>query len=965
MTFGALAFLNPWLLAALATLPIIYLLLRAVPPRPATIEFPPTRILVGLENDEKTADKTPWWLTLIRMLAAAFVILALAEPILNPQKTTTLAGSGPAIILVDNGWASAAHWSSRASMINRLIDDAEAAKRSVVIVGSATTTRTAPPKIEAPADARNTAAAMTSEPFAPDRGEALTALETLLREAGTTDPSIVWLHDGIDYANQAKATADRLLKIAGDGSVATIDIDGASAPVGLTARLGEKGKLEAKIFSPYGNAREGVAIAFSARGERLGDAPFKLASGTRTADTAFDLPLELRNQVARIEIPSERSAGAVSLIDAATQWHRVGLLSGESREQAQPLLAPLYYIQKALKPYAELAVSNEANLVSGLDDVLRKNVSVLVLADIGTLSGEAAKRVDDFVNRGGVLVRFAGPRLEKAGDELLPVLLRAGGRSLGGALSWSTPQPLAAFDEESPFAGLTVPNDVLINRQVLADPARLTREVEIWARLKDGTPLVTATKHGNGKLVLFHITANSDWSNLPISGLFVDMLRRISTMGVIAASGGSEESTAAATAGTETQTLLPPIKTLNGQGALKAPPPTAEAIKASALATTAPSRLHPPGYYGNSGAPRALNVLTPKSELPPLRDLPASIARMSYDNAAATPLKPWILGAALMLLFADIIAVLILQAGGLGARRHKPAAQMTGQAAAVLLALGAASAMTADNVYAGAVTPPAATAAKPAISDEAALAATGKVTFAYVMSGDTATDDISHAGLAGLARVLETRTAVEPGEPVGIDILKDEIAFYPILYWPVLENAEALPDAVIAKIDAYMKEGGLIVFDTRDYGQGGINTLPLAGRGGNALQRLLSKLDVPRLEPVPENHVVTKSFYLLRSFPGRWDGGQLWVEATSTDEGQTHRARVADGVTSIMITSNDLAAAWALDARGRPLYPVAPGGELQREMAFRSGINIVMHALTGNYKADQVHVPALLERLGQ
>ena len=109
----------------------------------------------------------------------------------------------------------------------------------------------------------------------------------------------------------------------------------------------------------------------------------------------------------------------------------------------------------------------------------------------------------------------------------------------------------------------------------------------------------------------------------------------------------------------------------------------------------------------------------------------------------------------------------------------------------------------------------------------------------------------------------------------------------------------------------------------------------------------------------------TKSFYLLRSFPGRWDGGQLWVEAIAEAEDGERRGRVSDGVTSIMITSNDLAAAWALDDRGRPLYNVVPGGELQREMAFRSGINIVMHALTGNYKADQVHVPALLERLGQ
>ena len=70
------------------------------------------------------------------------------------------------------------------------------------------------------------------------------------------------------------------------------------------------------------------------------------------------------------------------------------------------------------------------------------------------------------------------------------------------------------------------------------------------------------------------------------------------------------------------------------------------------------------------------------------------------------------------------------------------------------------------------------------------------------------------------------------------------------------------------------------------------------------------------------------------------------------------------GRRSILITSNDLAAAWALDDRNQPLYPVVPGGERQREMAFRTGVNIVMYALSGNYKADLVHMPALLERLG-
>ena len=967
MTLGPLAFLNPWLLAALITLPIIYWLLRAVPPRPAQIAFPPTRILVGLENEEKTADKTPWWLTLIRLLAATLVILALAEPVLNPAKNAALKGGGPVVVLVDNGWAAASRWPERVRMIERIIGEAENIQRPVIVLGTASSTKAATPKIEAPADARNTAAALKPEPFAPDRNEAVTALEATVTNARAKNPSIVWLHDGVDHTKDAAAIADRLAKLASDGSLAVIDESTSAQALGLAARLGENGKLEALVMSPGGGARDGAVYAFSARGERLGEATYKVAAGAATSEVSFDLPLELRNQVARIEIPSERSAGAVSIIDAATQWHRVGLISGESREQAQPLLAPLYYIQKALKPYAELAVAKDSNLVQGLGGVLRQNVSVLILADIGTLNGEAAKQVDEFVKRGGVLVRFAGPRLEKSGDELLPVALRAGGRSLGGALSWSSPQPLASFDEASPFAGLPIPADVTINRQVLADPARLNPEIQIWARLKDGTPLVTAAKHGNGKLVLFHITANSDWSNLPISGLFVEMLRRLSTMGAIGASGDGSSSSKSEDAAGDAQDILPPIRTLDGAGSLNAPPPTAEPIKASALSETVPSRLHPPGYYGASASPRAVNVLTPKSRLVPFPSLPRSVQHLTYDNAASTFLKPWMLALGLVLLFADIIAILILQAGGLKAltKRSVPAA-----AAMLAFTVLSATPLLGTRAVAQERSKPAPTATAAqlppsATADRAAVEATSKVTFGYVMSGDRDTDETSRIGLLGLAKVLETRTAVEPGEPAAVNISKDEIAFYPILYWPVLDNAEALPDDAIARIDAYMKEGGLIIFDTRDYGQGGSNSLPLAGKGGNALQRLLSKLDVPRLEPVPENHVVTKSFYLLRSFPGRWDGGQLWVEAISENPNDTHRARVADGVTSIMITSNDFAAAWALDERGRPVYPVVPGGEMQREMAFRSGVNIVMHALTGNYKADQVHVPALLERLGQ
>ena len=246
--------------------------------------------------------------------------------------------------------------------------------------------------------------------------------------------------------------------------------------------------------------------------------------------------------------------------------------------------------------------------------------------------------------------------------------------------------------------------------------------------------------------------------------------------------------------------------------------------------------------------------------------------------------------------------------------------------------------------------------------DDFATKAALHTRLAYVVTGDAEIDRTSEEGLAGLSKVLRARTALEPADPMGIDIDKDELAFFPLLYWPVREDASPLSDVTLAKVDAFMKQGGLIIFDTRDHETGFSN----AGAQGAALTRLIGQLDIPPLEPVPESHVLTKSFYLMRSFPGRWDGGALWVEAEPVDEVErSERSRRTDGVSSIVITSNDFAGAWALDESNRPIYPTVPGGEVQREMAFRAGVNIVMYALTGNYKADQVHVPALLERLGQ
>ena len=446
MTIGAISFLSPWLLTGLIALPIIYWLLRTVPPRPKQIAFPPTRILVGIENKEKTPDKTPWWLMLIRLLAAALVIFALADPILNPNRQAALSGSGPVAIVVDNGWAAGAQWSDRVQMIDRMIDQAEANNRPIVVVGTAEAANR-PARIEAPADARKRGAALVPQPFPPERDAAATRLEATLKDQSGV--SVIWLSDGVDHG-QADAFAARLAGLASsDFSVATVGDD--AAALALAATVGDGGKIKVNLLRASGGTRQGLVTALSARGERLSEARFGLTPGQTRHAVELALPLELRNQVSRIVIANERSAGAVNLLDAGSRWSRVGLLSGTERDRDQPLLGPLYYVRRALAPFAELVEHETANIADGLERALKQRPSMLVMTDVGTIAGEAAASVEAWVNKGGVLVRFAGPRLEKGGDDLLPVPLRTGGRALGGALSWSTPQPLADFNDDSVF----------------------------------------------------------------------------------------------------------------------------------------------------------------------------------------------------------------------------------------------------------------------------------------------------------------------------------------------------------------------------------------------------------------------------------------------------------------------------------------------------------------------------------
>jgi hypothetical protein len=935
------AFLQPWLLVALIGLPALWFLLRVTPPAPKSLRFPAIRLLRGLEPPEETPARTPWWLLALRLLAAALIVLGLAGPTLHPAGQ--LSGSGPLVLVIDDGWAAGKDWNDRMAAAEAMLDRAARDDRRVQLLTTAPDRADAPltaSDLLRPDAARERIRALQPKPWAPDYAAAAEVARAL---DVTGSAHVVWLADGLapalppshgtagDMATvRALATAlQRLGRLdvmrpgAGGTALAVDPPDsGAGAGDGLQVpvrRAGGAGRLNATVLAEDG------------QGRFVGSTQVTFEAGAKRATAQLDLPLQLRNRVAQVRIEGERHAGAVALLDERWLRRPVGLVS-EGSGDAQPLLSELYYLERALRPYAE--VSRGA-----LDRLLGSDLAVIALPDRGALPAERRAAVRDWVARGGVLLRFAGPRLagdltgrqaaEGGGQPVLPVQLRRGGRALGGAMSWDSPATLADLPEDSPFAGLQVPDDLQVARQVLAQPS-LELGNKTWARLTDGTPLVTAEQQGDGWIVLVHTTANTAWSNLPLSGLFVQMLRRIAAVGEGVAPGTD--------AGP-----LAPQRTLDGFGRLAAPPAQAKAIPGAALRDNRISPTHPPGYYGREGQRRAHNLGPALIALAPMADFPGGVQVSGYGTQPETPLGPWLIAAALVLILIDLAIALWLR-GLLDPWLRRGAGAGAG-AAALLLALalpaGDARAQGADGD-----------------PERYALQATTETTLAYVETGVARVDRVARQGLRGLSRVLRQRTSVEPGEPMAVDLQRHPLSLFPFLYWPVTPEQGALGRQARDKINGYLANGGVILFDLREPESGGT----LFGQPGaqtRALQVITRGLEIPPLQPVPPEHVLTKAFYLLSRFPGRYEGGQLWVEDTA-------RSGVSgDSVAGVLVGSNDYAGAWAIDESGRPRFAATPGGERQRELAYRVGVNVVMYALTGNYKADQVHVPAILERLGQ
>ena len=201
-----------------------------------------------------------------------------------------------------------------------------------------------------------------------------------------------------------------------------------------------------------------------------------------------------------------------------------------------------------------------------------------------------------------------------------------------------------------------------------------------------------------------------------------------------------------------------------------------------------------------------MNALNPDDRLKPLDAAALEGARVgSLAGAETLDLRPSLFTLALLLLAVDTLAGLwlggFLRRGGLAESPARAPGDAGGRPACCC-----SPACRVNRRGPRSRRPTGRTGSNPALVTR----------LAYVVTGDAGLDEASRTGLTGLTQMLAARTALEPGEPAGIDPAKDELAFYPLIYWPIAPSRPQPSEAAIRRIDAFMRNGGTVLFDTRD-----------------------------------------------------------------------------------------------------------------------------------------------------
>lgn len=721
-----LSFATGGLLWALLALPLLYFLVRMLPPQPKEVNFPALRILQGLQGGEALARTPPWWLVLLRVLIAALLVLGVAGPRLVPR---TVLSPQPLVILLDNSWPSAALWPTLERTTRSLLNTASTQNKPVWLWPLSDE---APPLVwQSAADAQKKLDLTQPQQQSLNLPEAFTWLGQHL----TTPASILFLSSGVVERTQLPHLTQ--------GRTPDLVYQPSTLPWMIHQVTREGDSLQVVVQS-LNAPPEGLTV-------ELHDLTHRVIS---RAGTSTLTPQKQEATLQLSGLPTQPGYVTLQGQNHIAAWWGVPNLGGQPRvlvwapEQKEfPLLSGRYYIQHALAEEAQISPYPD------LPDDLT-TLDAIVAAQVP----HHPEKILAWVRHGGVYISLAGNWLQGHTDiPLLPSPLRPQPRLLSGPLQLEGAITLTQATASGPLQHMTLDPAALISQQWLPHNG-WAEGVEVWLKLKDDTPLVSARKVGQGFVVLVHTGAEAAWSTLPLTGAFPSLLNTLVRLGQKQGS-------------TDTPPLPWPPQQLFD--VYSHPSPLAAQPLTQAHTPVTPHQ--PIGFYGTPAQPHRLDgqqrLLAP---LPPTL-WPHAAVRYYNTQSQSVDLTPWVLLLVICLLLIDTALRVELRRPG----------QRLLLLACLLWPLSAVAETSSPTTALG-----------------------------WIASGDPSVDQITAAGLWGLSQVVNQRTSVTLGTPQKLDPARQNLGLYPLLLWPMVEG-QPLPSPPAARaLRAYVASGGILLIDS-------------------------------------------------------------------------------------------------------------------------------------------------------
>lgn len=942
-------FLFPWFLLSFLGLPILWRFLRHNPPKPKKEKFTYFYLLKFIKKNDKLVEKPFIPLLLLRLFLVSLIIFSFSHPLQKP-KALVLKSDNDLLFLIDNSWCEQAHWKEKIeeayAFFNNLPKD-----KKIYFIPTIEDKKIIEKNLKEPdsiKSVKNKISSLEVQPLTVNRLEIFQKIAQNFKDhQGSID--IIYFTDGLKYQNDKKAF--EILKKLNPKKFIIQQFSGKElyALTNLTQE-NQSFKVTIKRYLKNLNSLKDTNLSLSAldlQGRVIAKTTAQFIRKEKETHAIFSIPLEIRNKVVAIKIDNQMNAGSIFLLGSQYKRNHIVLFSLPLHEIPNPLLSPFYYLAKALEENNDLTYLKNASFSENISDILLQNPDIIFLDDRILADNENSRKLKNFVENGGTLVRFAGPKLAKSPEKdiLLPIKLRNRTRVLDSNFRMGNALSIERFSSKSPFKEMEIPKDLKIYRQILPQISSEMQE-RIWIFLDDGTPFLSAKKEKNGWFFFVHTSLNEKWSNLALNNFFIPFLKQLTNLTV------SQSSLPSFKKGTSQNTKkekisLYPWRIINKYGDLTSANDTLP-ISDIDFDKKDPSFHHEAGLYKYKNDLYPFNLFKEKQNL-------ESIIIPEYFNAeiitnegkSAKDFLPFL--AFLVMIFFLIDYFYNLKKEFFLRGKITPLFSKFIFLFLSFYIYNQASPMILDAKALDMV-------------EERNIEAARKTHLAYIITGDEELDETSKLGLESLTEFIIQKTTISPGKVHGLDLEKDDLSFYPLIYWPINAHQKILSKEVIEKINFYMQYGGTILFDTGDqFEKSNFLSQDKTTNASQNLQKILSQLNVPPLGKVTKDNVLSRSFYLMPNFPGLYSASPLWC-VSDKDPEQKEFLEQRDEVSPLLITANNLAAAWAKLQNGEYKYPLIEDQPRQRLWAFRGGINLILYVLTGSYKSDQYHVKSLLDR---